>query len=243
MSRYPSMIRRGRSRSIVTVQIRGAEMNRRGSFVPPCVGDRRPPATLGCCCRPLLFHAIPLSKQVAVSSVGPRGWTRRGLPLLAGGQGRARPLGLGGGRCILQIQLGLGRIWNVRIGGSSSGWGWTGRRRWRLRMAAARRVRGDDATTSRARRGRPHDAGFGGRGKASRRPMRGRAGPGSPPVMLALSNGAMAFSGLSEFFQGRSMRWWCCSDLRRRGLLMVDCGVDGDGLLLGGDSRSLPCVD
>jgi hypothetical protein len=62
-------------------------------------------------------------------------------------------------------------------------------------------------------------------------------------VLLALSSGAMAFSGLSEFFHGRSMWWWCCSDLWRRGLLMVGRGVGGDGLFLGGDSRSLPCLD
>jgi hypothetical protein len=61
--------------------------------------------------------------------------------------------------------------------------------------------------------------------------------------MLALSSGTMAFSGLSEFFHGRSMRWCCCSDLRHRGLLLVGCGVDDDVLLLGGDSRSLPCLD
>jgi hypothetical protein len=109
-------------------------------------------------------------------------------------------------------------------------------------MAAAWRERGGGAAASCARHGRQHDVGFGCGSGASRRPVAG-GGAGSPPVLLALSSGAMAFSGLSEFFHSRSMWWWFCSDLRRRGLLMVGCGVGGDGLLLGGDSRSLPCLD
>jgi hypothetical protein len=69
----------------------------------------------------------------------------------------------------------------------------------------------------------------------------GRAvGPGGPLVLVALSDGARAISGLSKFFHGRS-RWWSgCSDLRSRRLLKVGGGMGGDGSLLGGGSRSLP---
>ena len=69
------------------------------------------------------------------------------------------------------------------------------------------------------------------------------AGPGGPLVLAALSGGARAISGLSEFFHGRSRRWSGCSDLRSRGLLKVGGGVGSDGSLLGGGSRDLPCLD
>jgi hypothetical protein len=91
----------------------------------------------------------------------------------------------------------------------------SGRWRGRLRMAVAWRVRGGSTAASRAH----HAARMTLSSVAVVRrhaDRRRAAGPGSPPVLLALSSGAMAFSGLSEFFHGRSMWWWCCSDLWRR---------------------------
>jgi hypothetical protein len=158
-------------------------MNQRSSLVPRA-GDGRPPATLGRRRRPLLSHSAPLPEQVVVSSADPRGRRRRGLPLLAASQGRARPLGPGGGarrrghplrrrevhrpdptgpwsdlehaRRVLLVWLGM-----------EAG---SGRWRGRLRMAATWWVRGGSTAASRAHRGCPHDAFFGGGGEASRRP-------------------------------------------------------------------------
>jgi hypothetical protein len=118
---------------------------------------------------------------------------------------------------------------------------WAGRRRrWRqrqLRRAVAWQARGCGGWPAlRACGGHPHGMDFGGIGPASI----GRRGWG-PLVLVAMSGGARAISGLSEFFLGWSWQWSGCSDLRSRGLLMVGGGVGGDGSLPGGGSRGLPC--
>jgi len=121
----------------------------------------------------------------------------------------------------LGMEAGAGRQrWRLRMGRMAAAAGWRC-----VHVAAARVARASAAAVRRR-------AGW----------LRA-AGPGGPLVLAALSSGARAISGLSEFFHGRSRRWSGCSDLRSRGLLKVGGGVGGDGSLLGGGSRGLPCLD
>jgi hypothetical protein len=98
--------------------------------------------------------------------------------------------------------LGLARRRLLVLVGMKTG---VGQRQQQLRMAATRRARGGGGwPTLRACGSRPRGTGLGGDGGAASSQLAAGGGAWGPLVLAALSGGARAISGLSEFFHGRS---------------------------------------